>query len=198
MIIRKLDLQKYDRVKRLKLINSICGIRGVHLIGSKSKNNNPNLAIFSSVTHLGSNPPLLSFISRPDNIVKRDTLRNIKQTKHFTINSIEADIIKNAHQTSGKYDSEKSEFQECNIQDQYIDEFPIPFVANSNIKIGLRFRDSIIIKHNHTELVIGEIVLIKTRYKSLEKNFNKTTSIIGLNSYYSHRKIKEMPYIKIK
>ena len=198
MIIRKLDLQKYDRVKRLKLINSICGIRGVHLIGSKSKNNNPNLAIFSSVTHLGSNPPLLSFISRPDNIVKRDTLRNIKQTKYFTINSIEADIIKNAHQTSGKYDSEKSEFQECNIQDQYIDQFPVPFVANSNIKIGLRFLESIIIKHNQTELVIGEIILIKTKYKNLEKNFNKTVSIIGLNSYYNHHKITELPYIKIK
>ena len=196
MIIRRLDLKKYDRIKRLKLINSICGIRSVHLIGSKS-NNNSNLAIFSSVTHLGSNPPLLSFISRPDNIVKRDTLRNIKQTKYFTINSIEEKIIKNAHQTSGKYDSEKSEFQECNIQDQYIDQFPIPFVADSNVKIGLRFLDSILIKHNKTQLVIGEIVLIKTKYKNLERNFRKATSVIGLNSYYKHQKITEIPRVKL-
>ena len=160
MIIRKLDLQKYDRIKRLKLINSISGIRGVHLIGSKSKKNISNLAIFSSVTHLGSNPPLLSFISRPGNTITRDTLSNIKQTKHFTINSIEENIIKNAHQTSGKYNSEISEFQACNIKDQYIDQFPIPFVANSNIKIGLKFLESIIIKQNQTEIVIGEIVLI--------------------------------------
>tara|TARA_B100000579_G_C22593276_1_gene739075 strand:+ start:224 stop:820 length:597 start_codon:yes stop_codon:yes gene_type:complete len=196
MIIRKFDLDKYDRIKRLKLINAICGIRSVHLIGSKSINNNSNLAIFSSVNHLGSNPALLSFISRPANIVNRDTLSNIKQTKHFTINSIEENIIKNAHQTSGKYHSDKSEFQACNIQEQYIDAFPAPFVANSNIKIGLKFLESIIIKHNQTELVIGEITLIKTRYKNLEKNFNKTLSIIGLNSYYSHHKAIDLPYVK--
>lgn len=197
MIIRQLDLQQYDRIKRLKLINSICGIRGVHLIGTKSKNNTSNLAIFSSVTHLGSNPPLLSFISRPSNIVKRDTLRNIKQTKYFTINSIEENIIKKAHQTSGKYQREKSEFKECNLQEKYIDKFPIPFVANSNIKIGLRFLESILIKHNQTEMIIGEIVLIDTKYKSLEKNFKKTTSIIGLNSYYKNEKIIDLPYVRI-
>ena len=75
-----------QRVERLKLINSVCGIRGVHLIGSRSNDNVSNLAIFSSVTHLGSNPSLLGFICRPSKEVKRDTLTNILSNKFYTIN----------------------------------------------------------------------------------------------------------------
>ena len=56
MIITKNDISKYERVKRLKLINSICGLRGVHLIGTKSNDNISNLAIFSSVAHLEVTP----------------------------------------------------------------------------------------------------------------------------------------------
>ena len=70
-------------------------------------------------------------------------------------------------------------------------------MADSNVKIGLRFLDSILIKHNKTQLVIGEIVLIKTKYKNLERNFRKAISVIGLNSYYKHQKITETPRVKL-
>ena len=57
-----LDLEK---VKRLNIINSITGIKPANLIGSIDDNNeNTNLAIFSSVVHLGSHPALLGFIPR--------------------------------------------------------------------------------------------------------------------------------------
>ena len=87
----------------MKLINSICGIRGVHLIGTKSPDNITNLAIFSSVVHLGSNPSLLGFVSRPSEKVKRDTIANIMSTNYYTINSIHEGILDKAHKTSGKY-----------------------------------------------------------------------------------------------
>ena len=198
MIIKKAEIEKFERLKRVKLINSICGVRGVHLIGTKSQSNICNLAIFSSVTHLGSNPPLLSFVSRPSNMVKRDTINNIQETKYYTINSIHTNMIKNAHQTSGKYHFEKSEFKECDIKKEYIDTFPAPFVDQSNIKIGLKLIEKIIIKHNKTQIVIGEIILIKTKYQNIEQNFRDTASIIGLNSYYKHKKLTDLPYVKIK
>ena len=197
MLITKNDIQKYDRVSRLKLINSIPGIRSVHLIGTKS-NTNTNLAIFSSVTHLGSNPPLLSLIGRPSDDIKRDTLENIKKTKYYTINSVEQNIIKNAHQTSCKYPKEVSEFKECQLTEYYIDKFYAPFVKESNIKIGIKFLNSIKIKQNNTELIIGEIQLIQLKYKDLEKNFTTNNGVIGLNSYYRFKKTKELEYCRLK
>ena len=103
MLLTKKNIANLERVERLKMINSICGIRGVHLIGTKSVNNITNLAIFSSVTHLGSNPSLLGFISRPSQKVKRDTTANIISTNYFTINSVHEGLLDQAHQTSGKY-----------------------------------------------------------------------------------------------
>jgi len=198
MIITKNDISKYERVKRLKLINSICGLRGVHLIGTKSKDNISNLAIFSSVAHLGSYPPLLSMISRPSDLVKRNTMRNIINTKYYTINSIEKKIYKNAHKTSGKYPEDISEFKECNLSELYMNNFYPPFVKESNIKIGMKLLDIIKVKHNKTYIIIGEIELIKTKFKNLERNFDHSTAVIGLNTYYESKKINELEYVRVK
>ena len=61
----KQDIQAMDRVTRLKIINSVTGIKPGNLIGTLSKDGITNLAVFSSVVHLGSDPALLGFISRP-------------------------------------------------------------------------------------------------------------------------------------
>ena len=48
------DIQKLDRIQRLNIINSVTGIKPANLIGTISNADEPNLAIFSSVVHLGS------------------------------------------------------------------------------------------------------------------------------------------------
>ena len=58
-----------------------------NLIATKSNDGFPNVAVFSSVTHLGSNPPLLGFITRPA-FVPRNTYENIRKTGIYTINHI--------------------------------------------------------------------------------------------------------------
>ena len=58
-------IRDLDKVKRLNIINSITGIKPGNLIGTISEEKITNLAIFSSVIHLGSNPALLGFVLRP-------------------------------------------------------------------------------------------------------------------------------------
>ena len=65
MHYNKQDISDWDRVLRLKIINSVTGIKPANLIGTIGNNGITNLAIFSSVVHLGSRPALLGFISRP-------------------------------------------------------------------------------------------------------------------------------------
>ena len=61
----KEQLKALDRVTNLKLINSITGIKPANLIGTVNEKGQNNLAVFSSVVHLGSRPPLLGYIARP-------------------------------------------------------------------------------------------------------------------------------------
>ena len=59
------DIDSLDKIYRLNLINSITGYKSANLIATQSKAGNTNVAIFSSITHLGSDPALLSFVLRP-------------------------------------------------------------------------------------------------------------------------------------
>jgi hypothetical protein len=45
-----------EKVERLNLINSCTGYKSANLIATKSVDGAVNVAIFSSITHLGSNP----------------------------------------------------------------------------------------------------------------------------------------------
>ncbi len=195
MRIDSVGISKLNKIKRLKLINSICGIRSVHLVGTKSYNGISNLAIFSSITHLGSNPPLLGLISRPSTLVRRDTMKNILDTGTYTINSIERNMLDRAHRTSGKFSRNVSEFDTCDFDEEILANFSSPFVMESEIKIGMKFIDSIHIKYNDTYMIVGEIQLIHTKQSVV--NHSESVGVIGLNDYYSTSKIKNLDYVRI-
>jgi flavin reductase (DIM6/NTAB) family NADH-FMN oxidoreductase RutF len=111
MHLTKEQIQETARIKRLNLINSITGVKPANLIASISKDGDSNLAIFSSLVHLGSNPALLGFVLRPQHEVRRDTYDNILATGYYTINHIHPDFIANAHYTSAKFSKQDSEFE---------------------------------------------------------------------------------------
>ena len=65
----KFDFDKIkglEKIYRLNLINSCTGYKSANLIGSIDKEGNTNLAIFSSITHLGSDPAMIGFVLRPE------------------------------------------------------------------------------------------------------------------------------------
>ena len=193
----EIKISDLDRVERLKIINSIAGIRSVNLIATKSKQGISNLSVFSSVTHLGSNPPLMGFISRPNEEVRRDTISNLSEYPFFTINSVEKETINNAHLTSGKYDSNVSEFEKCGFKESYIGDFSIPFVLSSRVKIGLELVELINIKANNTILVVGKIKILQLPKDYMQKSKDKHIGVVGLNTYYSIDRIGEFDYVRV-
>ena len=110
------DIENLEKVYRINLINSCSGYKSANLIGSVSNDGINNLAIFSSITHLGSNPPLLGFFLRPTEIIPRHTYLNIKENLYYTINSVQLEFADKAHHTSAKYDREISEFDITRIE----------------------------------------------------------------------------------
>jgi len=198
----KKEIDALDRVMRLKIINSVTGIKPGNLIGTINKSKNTNLAVFSSIIHLGSNPSLLGFISRPTTNDVGHTLNNIIQTGYYTINHIHSEFVKKAHYTSAKFPSNVSEFSACQLSEEYINGFKAPFVKESTFKIGMRFKEVIDIKANGTVLVIGEIEqLIFPDNAFVDGDIDLEASggvgISGLNTYYALKKIESYPYAKL-
>ncbi len=202
MYYTKSDIEQMDKVQKIKFINSLSGIKPANLIGSISKNGQVNLAIFSSVFHLGSKPALLGFISRPTAEVARHTYENILESRQYTINHVCSSFAEKAHYTSAKIDRNLSEFDVCKLTEEYIENFKAPFVAESALKIGLEFKEAIDIKLNGTVLIIGEIqhLVLPNEAIGPEEDIDLSTiegvGISGLNTYYSLEKISRYPYAR--
>jgi len=192
-----------ERIPRLTLINSITGYKPANLIGTSSNTGIHNLAIFSSVLHLGSAPPLIGMVSRPT-VVERDTYRNILEKRFYTINHVHHDQVAQAHQTSASYPSEVSEFEACGFTPWWSENFPVPFVAESPLKIGLSFQEEIPIKANGTILIIGQVEEVHLPQEAMDEAGNLdfsclgTACITGLDTYHKAEPIDRFPYARVK
>jgi len=149
-------IESLEHIYRINLINSCSGFKSANLIGTKSVSGFENVAVFSSVTHMGSQPPILGFLLRPITVI-RNTYENIKETGFYTINHIAESFLEDAHHTSAKYPKEISEFEVTNLTSEYKNDFYAPFVKESPIKIAMKYVEEYAIKANGTILLLGEI-----------------------------------------
>jgi flavin reductase (DIM6/NTAB) family NADH-FMN oxidoreductase RutF len=201
MKITNKNILTFEKLFRTNFVNSLSGFKSANLIGTISLDGQTNLAIFNSVIHVGANPSALGFLMRPVS-VERHTYNNIKQTGHFTINHINKEIFKQAHQTSASYEKDISEFDACGLTPEYTETIKAPYVKESKIKIGLKFLEEQEIKSNGTIFIVGEIVEIilpdnvtaKDGFIDIEKA--GTIAISGLDSYHETKKISRLSYAK--
>ena len=195
------SIMSLDKNKRVQLINSLGGFKSVSLIGTSDLEGNTNLAIFSSIFHIGANPPLIGLIFRPSP-PERNTYNNIIDTGFYTINHINESIYRQAHQTSARYDQTESEFEITNLKPEYKDSFFAPYVAESNIQLGIEFKEKITIPINNTTMIIGEITQIYIPENCLSEDgfvdIEKANSITcsGLDSYHKTVQLDRLNYAK--
>lgn len=168
-IFHESEIESMHHLYRINLINSCSGYKSANLIGTQSKDGQTNLAVFSSVIHLGSNPPLLGFVLRPDS-VPRHTYENILETGVYTINHIHEDIIHEAHHTSAKYARDVSEFDVTGLMADFKNDFQAPFVKDSPVQIAMRFDSTLDIEVNGTKLIIGRIAAIYLNENGLSED----------------------------
>ena len=182
------QINDLEKIKKINLINSCSGYKSANLIGSISNEGITNVAVFSSVTHLGSNPPTLGFIVRPTT-VPRDTYKNILESGIFTINHVYEDILEDAHHTSAKYEEEISEFDITELEAEYHNDCKAPFVKGSPVQMEMRFVEEYHIKSNNVIHIIAEIknlyvkddILQEDGFLDLAKG--KVAAINGLDAY---------------
>jgi flavin reductase (DIM6/NTAB) family NADH-FMN oxidoreductase RutF len=194
-------IQQWERFYRSNFINSLTGFKSVSLIGTTNQNQKTNLAIFSSVVHIGSDPALIGYINRPVKAAPH-TLANIASTRIYTINHIHPAILEQSHQTSAKYAEEVSEFHEVGLTPEFIEHVSAPFVMESKVKYALSLEEIIPIKLNDTFLVIGKIQHVVLEEDILSQDgflrLDKASSLCsnGIDGYYSTQLVSRYHYAK--
>ncbi|SOS48772.1 Flavin oxidoreductase [Tenacibaculum dicentrarchi] len=203
MHLSRKAIDDMNHLYKINLMNSISGYKPANLIATKSEDGISNVAVFSSVVHYGSSPAILGFVLRPTTVA-RNTYDNIKKTGFYTINAINEVIIEDAHHTSAKYPSGVSEFDKTDLTEIYKDDFFAPYVAESPIKIGMKFLEEHHIKANGTILILGEVTDLYFKDSMLsEDGFlnlseEKIASINGLDTYMVAKEYQRLSYQRPK
>lgn len=195
------DIQSLNSRYRAQLINSLSGFKSANLIATQDNIDNTNLAIISSVVHLGASPALVGFVMRPDN-GERHTLDNIINSKQYTINQVSTDIYQKAHQCAASYPRQESEFTHSGLTEQYIDSISAPFVKESRLKYAVQLKQIVPIELNNTQFIIGEIIHIICEENVIQPDGYidiealNTASLSGLDSYHSSSRLSRLSYAK--
>ncbi len=195
------DINTWERFYRANFINSLTGFKSVSLIGTANNKGQNNLSVFSSMVHLGSNPPLIGYINRPLES-SAHTFSNIEATGEYTINHIHSPFVHKAHQTSAKYSESISEFAEVGLTPEFLDGINAPFVKESKIKYALSLQEIIPIRLNNTFLVIGKVSRIIVEEDIVSDDgfihLEKINSICsnGIDAYYNTDLINRFSYAK--
>ena len=201
MLFSSKDIAALESRYRAALVNSLSGFKPANLVGTADRQGQTNLAIISSVVHLGSQPPLLALIIRPSP-VERHTLDNILATGCYTINHVNDQFIEAAHQTAARYPREQSEFAATGLGELWVEGFAAPFVREASIRMGLKLREHQQLEINDTHFLIGEIVLAEVPDDCLGADgavdicTAGTVALSGLDSYYNTRRLRRMAYAK--
>jgi len=197
----KSDFQKLAKIPKINLINGCTGYKSANLLVTKSKDNVTNVAIFSSITHLGSEPALLGFILRPTT-VQRNTYQNIKENLYFTVNHVTAAMISDAHHTSASYDEFISEFDKTNLEEEYVDDIAIPFVKGSPVQLLCKYVNEYEIIENGTIHLIASIEQINVAENIIQKenwlrlDLENVVTVSGLDAYCLPKVIDRFDYAR--
>ena len=194
-------IKTWERFYRANFINCLTGFKAVSLVASINKKEQPNLGVFSSIVHLGSDPALVGFINRPLAAAPH-TITNIEATGVYTINHIHPAIATKAHQCSAKYPIEINEFTAVGLTEEYHPTIAAPFVLESHVKYALQLVEVVPITHNNTFLVIGTVtdVLIDNNlikpdgFLALEEA--ESLASLGVDAYYTTQRLARFGYAK--
>ena len=195
------DIDAMDSRYQVNFINSLSGFKSANLIGTVDADGHENLTLVSSAVHIGSNPPTLGIVFRPS-IVPRHGYENIINTRFFTLNHISQSFFKAAHQTSARYPKTVSEFEATGLTPEYVNDFPAPYVQESQFKLGLEFAEV-----HHTQVNPTHIVIAHIRWVHIAKNCIQahgaidlsllgTMAISGLDHYHTVNPGTKLPYAK--
>lgn len=193
------DILSWEREYRRAFVNTLSGIKAAFLLGTQDENGRNNLALFTSVVHLGAAPPLLGVVLRPAE-AQQDTRRIIQKHTHFTLNAVPVDLIEAAHQCSARYPHDQTEFNACKLTAWHSPSHRAPYVGESPLKIGLRAVDLMDVKANGTRMVVAAVMEIHLEEKLLGVDGQILPSeaelcgVVGLQAWHTHKPEKNITF----
>jgi flavin reductase (DIM6/NTAB) family NADH-FMN oxidoreductase RutF len=159
-----------DQRQIYKLMTGIIVPRPVALVSTVDRDGLANLAPFSFFSGVGSNPPTVLFCPvirqataptvAPSREMRKDTLRNIEETREFVVNVVSESIADAANATAAEVPPDVDEFLLSGLTPMASEVVRPPRVAESPAHMECRLLQVIYTGHEYGAgvIVLGEVV----------------------------------------
>jgi len=194
-------LDALPRRERANFLNGVSGFKSANLLGTADADGRTNLALMSSVFHVGAAPPLLGVLFRP-HTVPRHSLENLLASEQYTLNHVSEAMHERAHLTSARHARKRSEFDAVGLTPAWSTMLSAPYVAESPVQIGLRLREHHTLDCNGCVLVIGEVCELRLLEDArsadgqLDLASLGVVAVSGLDEYHRTESLGRQPYAK--
>ncbi|OPY91932.1 MAG: Flavin reductase like domain protein [Syntrophaceae bacterium PtaU1.Bin231] len=135
----KIDPQTLSNRDAHHLFVGAVAPRPIAWVSTVDKLGRYNLAPYSTFTLMSAKPAVLGFgIGNTREGKKKDTLRNIEDTKEFAVSVVNEDLAEAMNLTSTDFPWGVSEFEKANLRPEKADLISAPLVAESPLKMECR------------------------------------------------------------
>ena len=156
------DPQSTDYRNIYKLMIGAIIPRPIAFVSSLSADGIRNLAPFSFFTGISANPPVICFcpMVRGGDGSRKDTIRNIEQTREFVVNIVSEEFAEKMNICSAEFPPEVDEFEASGLTPVPSDLVKPPRVKESHVNMECKLFDIVEVsaKPLGGSIVLGEIV----------------------------------------
>ncbi|HRK02695.1 MAG TPA: flavin reductase family protein [Oligoflexia bacterium] len=141
-----------------QLLTSSIGPRPIAFVSTSNKNSVPNAAPFCFFMGVTPSPPTIAFSVMRRGETKKDTIRNIENTRDFVVNIVDENLANAMNMASGSYPPDMSEFDVTGLTPLKSELVTAPRIAESPIQLECKLKSILDLGDVQASIVIGEIV----------------------------------------
>lgn len=166
-----IEMKDLDKKAAHSLLLSAVAPRPVALVTTLGENQVMNGAPYSYFNLVSTRPPMVSVaISRREGAYK-DTTQHIKNSKVFTVNTVDEDNVEAVHKTARALPADESELLKYGLTPNTSAFIKAPGIEEAKIRLECRMKHIVPLVHMGIvtgDLVLGEIIAVHVE-KSLYK-----------------------------
>jgi|SRR5690625_552835 len=146
-----------------KLMTGIVVPRPIAWITTQSDGGVLNVAPFSCYTIVSNKPPMIGVNIGRKAGVRKDTGKNIHESKEFVVNIANEDLLQPLHQSAVEYDAEVSEVELLGLRTLASDSIAVPRLADVPVSMECRLHSITPFGDTGAEFYVGEVLVLHIR-----------------------------------
>jgi flavin reductase (DIM6/NTAB) family NADH-FMN oxidoreductase RutF len=160
-MVLEIDPAQLDRRAAYKLMISLIVPRPIAWVSTISPGGSLNLAPFSYFNGISSHPPIVMIAVGARRGERKDTWRNIEQTREFAISVVVPELVDAMVLSSGEFPPEVDEFKEAGVTPIDSTRIKPPRIAESPVSLECTLEK--IVEVAGSALILGRVVLYHVR-----------------------------------